>query len=77
MPGGYDTSPQGLNQSARKGDVLLADAKNGSPKGASQTFHDVPERDQVGIASIAANWINKPGGPVPPGSTADYTREKP
>lgn len=72
-----DTSPSGISAAGRKADMVLRDAKAGSPKGASGTYSDRPEAPSRGAASVAANAINKPATPRPSGSTADTGRMKP
>lgn len=77
MPG-YDTSPSGLDKARQKDDMVIQDAKSGSPKGASGTYQDVPNQAQPDESTIGNNFVNSHMNSAGmSGSTADFNREKP
>lgn len=74
----YDTSREGLNAAGNRQAGILADAKSGSPKGASGTYNDAPNSAAPSEATIAQNEINShPAPPMPSGSTGDTGRTQP
>lgn len=74
----YDTSPAGIAAGAAKQSKDLANQKAGYPKGASNTYSDVPNAASPDKGTIAKNEINShPAAPMPAGSTSDTGRMKP
>ena len=74
----YDTSSAGITAGENKQNASLADAKAGSPKGASGTYSDAPNSASPNEGTVARNEINShAAAPMPPGSTSDTGRQKP
>lgn len=77
MPG-YDTSPSGQAAEGRKGDMIISDAKAGSPKGASGAYSDAGNQAEPDRSTIARNFVNSHQNSAgTTGSTSDTGRMKP
>lgn len=73
----YDTSPSGHAAQARKDEMVIREAKAGSPKGTSGAYSNPGNTASPSEATVSRNNINKPAMPKPPGSTSDTGRAKP
>jgi len=73
-----DTSPSGKAREESRQEASIADARNGSPLGSSNTYRDAPNAAEPTEGTIERNVFNShPGQPIPPGSTSDTGRLKP